>query len=66
MGRGCSTYGEIRYVYRVLMGEAERNSPLGGPRRRWEYNIKMELQVVDVNAWIGSIRIRTGTVGWHI
>ena len=29
---------------RVLVGEPEGKRPLGRPRRRWEDNIKMELQ----------------------
>jgi len=34
--------GEGRGVYRVLVGKPE--GPLGRPRRRWEDNIKMNLQ----------------------
>ena len=30
----------------VLMGKPERKRPLGRPRRRWEDNIKMDLQEV--------------------
>jgi len=37
-------YGERRGVYRVLMGKREGKRPSGGPRRRWENNIKMELE----------------------
>ena len=33
-------------VYRVLVGKPEGNRPLGKPRRRWEDNIKMDLQEV--------------------
>jgi len=33
-----------RGVYRVLVGQPEEKRPLGRPRRRWENNIKMELQ----------------------
>ena len=36
---------ERRGVYRILVGKAERKSPLGRPRCRWEDNIKMDLQV---------------------
>jgi hypothetical protein len=36
--------GERRGVYRVLVGKHER--PLGRPGRRWEDNIKMDLQEV--------------------
>jgi hypothetical protein len=37
---------EERGVYRVLVGKPERKLPLGRPRRRWEDNIKMDLQEV--------------------
>jgi hypothetical protein len=38
--------GEDRGVHRVLVGKPEGKSPLGSPRRRWEDNIKMDLQEV--------------------
>ena len=38
--------GEGRGVHRVLMGKAEGKRPLGRPRRRWEDNVKMDLQEV--------------------
>jgi len=38
--------GEGRGVHRVLVGKTEGKIPLGRPRRRWEDNIKMELQKV--------------------
>ena len=38
--------GEGRGVHRVLVGKPEGKSPLGRPRRRWEDNIKMDLQEV--------------------
>ena len=37
---------EGRVVYKVLVGKPERKRPLGRPRRRWEDNIKMDLQEV--------------------
>ena len=46
MGGACSTYGEMRGVYRVLEGKQERKSPLGRPTHRWEDNIKTDLQEV--------------------
>jgi hypothetical protein len=39
--------GEGRGAYRVLLGRPERRRPLGRPRRRWEDNIKMDLQEVE-------------------
>jgi len=38
--------GEGRGVHRVLVGKPEGKKPLGRPRRRWEDNIKMDLQEV--------------------
>jgi len=38
--------GKRRGVYRVLVGKPEGRRPLGRPRRRWEDNIKMDLQEV--------------------
>ena len=36
--------GKRRGVYRAVMGKLEGKRPLGRPRRRWEDNIKMDLQ----------------------
>ena len=38
--------GERRGVYRVLVAKPEGKRPLGRPRRRWEDNIKIDLQEV--------------------
>jgi hypothetical protein len=38
--------GEGRVVHRVVVGKPEGKRPLGRPRRRWEDNIKMDLQEV--------------------
>jgi hypothetical protein len=37
MGKGTG-------AYRVLVGKCEGIRPLGRPRRRWEDNIKLDLQ----------------------
>jgi hypothetical protein len=44
--------GEWRGAYRVLVGRPEGRRPLGRPRRRWEDNIKMDLQAVG---WGGDM-----------
>ena len=46
--------GERRGVYRVLVGKPEGKRPLWRPRRRWEDNIKMDLQEVGCGGmeWI--------------
>jgi len=38
--------GERKGVHRVLVGKPEAKRPLGRPMRRWEDNIKMDLQEV--------------------
>jgi hypothetical protein len=39
--------GEKRGAYRILMGKPEGRRPLGRPKRRWEQNIKRDLQKWD-------------------
>jgi hypothetical protein len=55
MGGSCSADGEETGVYRVLVGKLEGKRPLGRPRRRWDDNIRMDLQEVGcgVMDWIG-------------
>jgi hypothetical protein len=52
--------GEKRGVYRVSVGKPEGKRPLGRPRRRWEYNIRMDLQEVGCGGmdWIGLNQVR--------
>jgi hypothetical protein len=48
MGMACSTNGEKKNAYRIMIGKPEGKRPLGRPRRRrWVDNIKMDLR------WIG-------------
>jgi hypothetical protein len=49
-----ASMGEGRGAYRVLGGRPEGRRPLGRPRRRWEDNIKMDLQEVG---WEGVVWI---------
>jgi len=46
--------GEMRGVFKVLVGKPEGKGPLGRPRRRWEDNIKMDCQEVGCGGmdWI--------------
>ena len=46
---------EGRGVHNVLVGKPEGKRPLGRPRRRWEDNIKMDLQEVGRGCgdWMG-------------
>ena len=59
--------GERRGVYRVMVGKPEGKRPLRRPRRRWEDNIKMELQEVGWGGvWAGSSWPRIGTGGGQL
>jgi hypothetical protein len=42
----CSTNGEKRNEYRILVGMPEGKRPLGRPRRRWEDIIRMDLREI--------------------
>jgi hypothetical protein len=43
MGGPCSTNGEKKKTYRLLVGKPEGKRSLGKPRCRWEDNIRMDL-----------------------
>jgi hypothetical protein len=47
--------GEGTGAYRILVGRPEGRKPLGRPRRRWEDNIKMDIQEVGWGEWTGLI-----------
>jgi hypothetical protein len=60
MGGTYCTNGEKRNAYRLLVGKPEGRRPLGRQRRRWFYNIRMDLLEVvwgDVD-WIGLAQDR--------
>jgi hypothetical protein len=54
MGRACSTNGEKRNAYRILLGKPEGKRPLGRPRPRWVGSIKIDLREIvwDGLNWI--------------
>jgi len=56
-------------VHRVLVGKPEGKRPMGRPRRRWEDNIKMDLQEVLTTPSVvrtGWSWLRIGTGGRHL
>jgi len=57
--------GKGRGVYRVLVGKPEGKRPMGRPRRRWQDNIKMDLQEVGCGGmdWIELPQYR---VRWRV
>jgi hypothetical protein len=52
--------GKRRGVYTVFMGKPEGKRPMGKPRRRWEDNIKMNLEEVGCGGmdWIELAEVR--------
>jgi hypothetical protein len=54
MVRACSTNGEKRNAYRILVGKPNGKRQLGRPRRRWMDNIKIDLSEIgwDGMDWI--------------
>ena len=66
MGGACSAYGESRGVYRSVVGNPEGKRLPGGPRHRWEDNIKMDFQEVVLGVWTGLIWLRIGLGGGHL
>ena len=57
---------EGRGVHKVLVGKPEGKRPLGRPRRRWEDNIKMDLQEVRGVVGAGWSWLRIGTGGGRL
>ena len=41
---------EVRSAFKILTGKPTGKRPLGKPRRRWEDNIRMDLEEIGVNA----------------
>jgi hypothetical protein len=46
MGRACSTNGEKKNAYRILVGKPEGKRPLRRPRHGWVDNINMGLREI--------------------
>ena len=59
MGRACSQNGG-RCAFKILTGTPAGKRPLGRPRRRWEDNIRMDLEEMQ---GIGLIQLRIGIIG---
>jgi hypothetical protein len=58
--------GEGRGVHRVLVGEPVGKRPLGRPRRKWEDNIKRDLEEVGGVVGTGWSGLRIGTGGGQL
>jgi hypothetical protein len=59
----CSTDGEGRGAYAVLVGETRKKGTTWNNKNRSENNIKMDFQDVGWGAWIEMIWLMTGRGG---
>jgi hypothetical protein len=55
---------EGRGVCRILFGRPEGKRPLGGSRRRWEDNIKLDLRDIGID-WENWIQLAHDRVHWR-
>jgi hypothetical protein len=58
MGRACCSNGDKRSGCRIFVGKQEGKRSLGRPRRRWVYNITMDLGEIVGVLWTGSMWLR--------
>ena len=51
---------EGRSAFKILTGKPTRKRPLERPRRRWEDNIRMDLEEIGINAgnWVDLVQDR--------
>ena len=66
VGGACSAYGGEERRIQGCGGEILGKEDNGRPRRRWENNIKMNLQEVGCGVWTGSSWLRIGTGGGRL
>ena len=57
-----ATMEEGRSAFKILTDKPTGKRPLGRPRRRWEVNIKMDLEEISMRVF-GLIRHRIGIIG---
>jgi hypothetical protein len=53
-------------VYRVMVEKPEGRRPMGRPRRRWEDNIKIDLQAVGCGVRTGLSWLRIEISGGYL
>jgi hypothetical protein len=51
MGMACNTDGNS---YRLLAGKPEGKKQVGRPRRRWIFDINLDLGEIGLVVWTGS------------
>ena len=53
-------YRDIKKKFKILTGKPTGKRPMRRPRRRWEDNIRMDLEEIGINAgnWVDSAQDR--------
>ena len=59
----CNVSPVGRSAFKILTGIPTGRRPLGRPRRRWEDNIRMNLEEMVLIQGIGLIRLIIGIIG---
>jgi hypothetical protein len=57
-------WGVVRSAYNILVGKPEGKILLGRPRRRWEYNIQMDLGAIGFGV-VDWINLALGRDRWR-
>jgi hypothetical protein len=53
--------GDVRNVYKILVGKHDGKRPRGRSTRRWEDIIRLDLRKMGGKVWTGFIWLRIGT-----
>jgi hypothetical protein len=54
--------GEMRNIYKILVGKLEGTIPLEKYRHKYQYNIRLDLKQVE-KSWTVFVWLRLGTSG---
>jgi hypothetical protein len=66
MSRACSTNGERKGLYRVLVGNLREGDHLEDPDIDGRIILRWIFRRWDLEAWTGSMWLRIGTGGGHL
>jgi len=54
---------EGRSTFKILTAKPTGKGPLGRPRRKWEDNIRMNLEEIGIMQGIGLVPLTIGIIG---
>jgi hypothetical protein len=62
----CSTHGEMKYAYKMLIEKHENKRSLRRHSHRWKLVLRWFLRKYIVRVWIGLVWLRVGTSGGFV